>query len=74
MTKLAGPLVLVGCGKMGGALLRGWLAHGLAATDVLVVEPDAGMREPTRSQHGIVAVAEACLQLGFRLPQPLNIR
>jgi pyrroline-5-carboxylate reductase len=59
MTELAGPLVLVGCGKMGGALLRGWLAHGLAATDVLVVEPDAGMREPTRSQHGIVAVAEA---------------
>src|SRR3954466_6212891 len=25
---LPGPLVLVGCGKMGGALLRGWLARG----------------------------------------------
>ena len=21
-------IVLVGCGRMGGALLRGWLAHG----------------------------------------------
>jgi pyrroline-5-carboxylate reductase len=26
--RLPGPLVLVGCGKMGGALLRGWLARG----------------------------------------------
>ncbi len=26
---LPGPLVLVGCGKMGGALLRGWLARGV---------------------------------------------
>jgi pyrroline-5-carboxylate reductase len=52
MTKLAGPLVLVGCGKMGGALLRGWLAHGLAATDVLVVEPDAGMRGSDRGGAG----------------------
>jgi pyrroline-5-carboxylate reductase len=34
-------LVLVGCGKMGGALLRGWLAGG-AARRFAVVEP-AGM-------------------------------
>src|SRR5689334_2952578 len=27
--RLPGPLVLVGCGKMGGALLRGWLARGV---------------------------------------------
>ena len=26
---MPGPLVLVGCGKMGGALLRGWLARGV---------------------------------------------
>jgi len=26
--RLPGPLVLVGCGKMGGALLRGWLSRG----------------------------------------------
>jgi len=26
---LAGPLLLVGAGKMGGALLEGWLRQGL---------------------------------------------
>ncbi len=39
MTGLNGPLLLVGCGKMGGALLGGWLDQGIAADQVLVVEP-----------------------------------
>lgn len=34
----AGALVLVGCGQMGSAMLRGWLARG-AASRFLVVEP-----------------------------------
>jgi pyrroline-5-carboxylate reductase len=34
----AGAIVLVGCGQMGGAMLRGWLASG-AADRFLVVEP-----------------------------------
>lgn len=34
------PLVLVGCGKMGGALLKGWIAGGLNPAAVHVVEPD----------------------------------
>jgi pyrroline-5-carboxylate reductase len=55
---LAGPLLLVGCGKMGGALLDGWLAHGLAPGDAYVVEPDAGLREALRERHGVVALAE----------------
>jgi pyrroline-5-carboxylate reductase len=59
MTELAGPLLLVGCGKMGGALLHGWLGRGLAATDAFVVEPDAGIRAGMRARHGVVAVAEA---------------
>ena len=43
MNALAGPLLLVGSGKMGTALLSGWLDHGLLKDDVLVVEPaDAG--------------------------------
>ena len=33
------PLVLVGAGKMGGAMLAGWLDRGLAADGVLIVEP-----------------------------------
>jgi pyrroline-5-carboxylate reductase len=58
MTDLAGPLVLVGCGKMGGALLHGWLSRGLPAAETLVVEPDAAIRERVRARHGIAAVAE----------------
>ena len=32
-------LLLVGCGKMGGAMLRGWLARGMVVANVVVVEP-----------------------------------
>lgn len=33
-------LVLLGCGKMGSALLAGWLAAGLPAASVWVIEPN----------------------------------
>ena len=33
------PLLLVGCGKMGGAMLSGWRESGIAAAGVTVVEP-----------------------------------
>jgi pyrroline-5-carboxylate reductase len=39
MDTLDGPILLVGCGKMGDALLRGWLDRGVAASDVTVIEP-----------------------------------
>lgn len=32
-------ILLVGCGKMGGALLNGWLSQGTPAAQVFVVEP-----------------------------------
>ena len=53
MTKL----LLVGCGKMGQALLSGWLANGLAGRHVVVVEP-AGLPETFTSQ-GVVVVDDA---------------
>lgn len=34
-------LVLVGCGKMGGALLDGWLDRGVDGAGIIVVEPHA---------------------------------
>jgi pyrroline-5-carboxylate reductase len=37
-------LLLVGCGKMGGAMLRGWFARGLAPTHTVVVEPAENVR------------------------------
>ncbi len=33
------PLVLVGAGKMGGALLKGWLGKGLDPAAVIVIDP-----------------------------------
>ncbi|TCH98074.1 pyrroline-5-carboxylate reductase [Roseococcus sp. SYP-B2431] len=35
------PLLLIGCGKMGGAMLAGWLEKGLPP-ETVVVEPHAG--------------------------------
>lgn len=32
-------LVLLGCGKMGSALLEGWLKQGIAASSVYVIDP-----------------------------------
>ncbi|MBV9842429.1 MAG: pyrroline-5-carboxylate reductase [Sphingomonadaceae bacterium] len=36
---IEGPLWLVGCGNMGGAMLRGWLAAGLDPRQVTVIDP-----------------------------------
>ena len=33
-------LVLLGCGKMGSAMLQGWLDNGLAASSVWVLDPN----------------------------------
>lgn len=35
----AGRILLVGCGNMGGAMLRGWLAAGMAADRITVADP-----------------------------------
>jgi pyrroline-5-carboxylate reductase len=37
--RLAGPLLLVGAGKMGGALLEGWLRQGLDPAAVFLQDP-----------------------------------
>lgn len=42
MRDLEGPLLLVGCGKMGGAMLAGWLDRGLDPADSHVIEPNRG--------------------------------
>ena len=36
---LAGPLLLVGAGKMGGAMLEGWLRQGLDPALVFIQDP-----------------------------------
>lgn len=39
LANLPGTVVLAGAGKMGGALLTGWLAQGLDGCDLAVIEP-----------------------------------
>ncbi|MCT7374044.1 pyrroline-5-carboxylate reductase [Chelativorans salis] len=52
-------VVLVGCGNMGYAMLKGWLSAGkLAAGDVTVVEPNEGLRARAAA-HGVVVTADA---------------
>ena len=41
LAQISGTVVLAGAGKMGGAMLSGWLAQGLAARSVVVIEPHA---------------------------------
>jgi pyrroline-5-carboxylate reductase len=39
LQQLGGTVVLAGAGKMGGAMLTGWLAQGLDGNDVVVIDP-----------------------------------
>jgi pyrroline-5-carboxylate reductase len=53
---LQGSLLLAGAGKMGGALLTGWLARGLNPTQILVQDPDPPPEvKALLSRHGMVA-------------------
>lgn len=50
------PLLLVGGGKMGGAMVQGWLARGTPAARIHVVDPSADNRRPL-ADRGVNAVA-----------------
>src|SRR5438477_1444330 len=53
-----GKLLLVGCGKMGGAMLDGWLSRGLAASDVLVAEPVEALRPTKPGMRAVGSTSE----------------
>lgn len=40
LNSLSGPVVLLGCGKMGSAMLEGWLKLGLPADKAVVLDPN----------------------------------
>jgi pyrroline-5-carboxylate reductase len=50
---IPGLLVLVGAGKMGGALLEGWLHHGLDSGRIAVLEPEPSPQISTLAQRGL---------------------
>ncbi len=58
-------LLLVGCGKMGGALLAGWRERGIAADRITVVEPMAGDQVAAKFGVSVLADAES-LDSGLR--------
>src|SRR4051812_47835054 len=57
------PLLLVGCGKMGGAMLAGWLERGLA--EAVVVEPNAAAAAGFADRVTVVP-SPAAIPAGFR--------
>ena len=60
--RLAGPLLLVGAGKMGGALLAGWLRQGLDPAHVFVQDPaPAPEAAALMASHGLQAQPKARL-------------
>jgi pyrroline-5-carboxylate reductase len=63
---LPGPLLLVGCGKMGGALLRGWLARGVGGKDVFVVDPAPRDLDDVQARGVTVATALDQLPAGLQ--------
>lgn len=60
------PLVLVGCGKMGGAMLDGWLKSGITKGGVAIVDPHSGDKyaNPENNVHAYHSAAD--------LPADLN--
>ena len=56
MENLDGPILLIGCGKMGDALLRGWLDRGVTASDVTVIETSEQTASAARDR-GVATLA-----------------
>ena len=45
LANLSGTILLVGAGKMGSAMLEGWLALGLEPSNIAVIEPQPSARD-----------------------------
>ena len=52
------PLLLVGCGKMGGAMLEGWLEMGLPPEQIHIIEASAHIAEELRGRGLSAVVAQ----------------
>src|ERR1700723_1437385 len=61
-------LILVGAGKMGGAMLRGWLAGGLPAAGVALIDP-----APAPETVALAAGPGPALDPGGGAPPPPDV-
>jgi len=57
--RLAGPLLLVGAGKMGGALLEGWLRQGIDPATVFIRDPAPPPEVEALAARHRIAASEA---------------
>jgi pyrroline-5-carboxylate reductase len=57
------PLLLIGCGKMGGAMLAGWLELGLPAETVVVEPHEAAMAGLAGRVRHVASIAD--IPVGF---------
>src|SRR5438067_6152135 len=53
LAAIPGTLVLVGAGKMGGAMLDGWLARKLPPKKVVVLEPQPSKAIKALGRRGV---------------------
>src|SRR5581483_11034821 len=53
LRKFAGRLLLLGAGKMGQAMLDGWLARGLAPRQIAVIEPQPARAVKALTRRGL---------------------
>ena len=53
LTQITGTIALAGAGKMGGAMLAGWLAGGLDASRVVVIEPQPSSEISALTAKGV---------------------
>lgn len=60
---LSAKLILAGCGKMGRALLEGWLLRGVQREHICIVEVDAGRAAELRAAFGGVIVVESAARV-----------
>lgn len=62
---MAATILLVGCGKMGGALVGGWLDRGMDAGLITVVEPEAANTEAFADLGAAIVLTEADLAADY---------
>ena len=55
----AAPLLLIGCGKMGGAMLAGWIKSGEADGGVYIVEPNSEAISGFAAEEMVTVVSAA---------------
>ncbi len=66
LMEIGGDLLLVGCGRMGGALLAGWLERGVEAASVTAIEPYEAAAKAIAAKGVRCLPGTAALEAGYK--------